>query len=171
MEVYTFIKNCTPYHLTLNDVKNMKEGDTIEVVIWDRNFEEYGIWNSVKEGVSYNPQIFFQCNKHKLTYKGNMIWDIDFNHGETFRHPVHIEHEKNKWRAIDNDGNVYSGCSDCETKKILQHWSEYPGNSRVGWRGPAMLWDKLNGLPQVYWDTACIGNDGKLSSSDKDTSN
>lgn len=30
------------------------------------------------------------------------------------------------------------------------HWTEFPDSTRVGWRGPIMMWDKLTDLSKVY---------------------
>jgi hypothetical protein len=35
--------------------------------------------------------------------------------------------------------------------KILElHWTNFPETTRVGWRGPIMLWKKLENMPDVY---------------------
>ncbi len=112
----------------------------------------------------YDPQIFFAKNRHQITYKGNMIWDISFFFGETIRHPVHLDTSNlqtyQKWCAIDeNDGKIHITTeiidideeipSEWKPKHI--HWTEFPEDTRVGWRGPIMLWSELENLPQVYY--------------------
>ncbi len=110
-EMYGFINNCKPDHLTITDVKKMKVGDQIDVVIWDRNFEEYWIWENAENEKSYDPQVFFAENRHTITYKGNMTWDIDLWE-EVITHPIHLntEHLQTHWTwyGIDKkDGEVH----------------------------------------------------------------
>lgn len=45
----------------------MKPGDQIDVVIWDRNYEEYWIWENAKNGKTYDPITFFK-EKQAYTY-------------------------------------------------------------------------------------------------------
>ncbi|AYV75426.1 MAG: hypothetical protein Terrestrivirus1_300 [Terrestrivirus sp.] len=150
--MYNFIDNCKNEHLTIRDVKLMSVGDVIDVVIWDKNFEEYWIWEHAEEKTYYDPCVFFKSNRCKLTYKGDMQWDIYFDFGDTFTHPVHLDVSSLQtdwtWYPIDElDGKIHS---DWTTKHI--HWTEFPDTTRVGWRGPIMLWDKLKDLPQIYYD-------------------
>lgn len=61
MEIYEFIENCKDKHLTLGDVEKLNVGDALDVVIWDRNFEEYWIWDNVKRGKNYPKSKRFFC--------------------------------------------------------------------------------------------------------------
>lgn len=72
-------------------LKKLQTGDILDVVIWDRNFEETWIWPVAVPQKQYDPKVFFAENRHKLTYKGNMVWDICFPHGETIEHLVHLD--------------------------------------------------------------------------------
>ena len=138
----------------------MSIGDTIDVVIWDRNFEENWIWNKAENMKLYDPEVFFKSNRHKLTYKGDMIWDITFPFGKTITHPIHIDISNIqtdwKWCVIDGtDGEIHITHKVDGTavdKPIHINWSDFPENTRVGWRGPIMLWSELKKLPQVYVD-------------------
>jgi hypothetical protein len=46
MEMYKWIKNYEPKHVTIKDLKEWKVGETKDVIIFDRNFEEYFIWTN-----------------------------------------------------------------------------------------------------------------------------
>lgn len=155
-EMYQFIKDSCQQHLTIEDVMKLEVGDELDVVIWDGNFEEYWIWTNAESSVAYNPEEFFRCNHHQLTYLGDMTWDIHFSFGETTTHPIHLDVSQLEtnytWYPIDEtDGKIHITneiVNEGEEKpshwkpKHL-HWTEFPKTTRVGWRGPIMLWDKL----------------------------
>lgn len=164
MEMYEFIENCKNKHLTLDDIEKLNVGDTLDVVIWDINFEEYWIWQNAKQGINYNPKDFFASNHHCIEYLGNYKWDVNFNFGETFTHPIHLDVSSMNtnwtWCPLENDRTKIShemlNISDEFTpnKKAPQkHITEFDKNTRVGWRGPIMLWNELNNLSNVYLDT------------------
>jgi hypothetical protein len=47
------------------------------------------------------------------------------------------------------NGNRIIELSHSEQQKI--HWLEFDDSTRIGWRGPIMLWtDVINGM-DVYW--------------------
>ena len=149
MELYDFIEHTRDKHLTLNDVKALKIGDTLDVVIWDRNFEEARIWNS-PEGKEYTPKWFFADNRVTLTYLGNLEWDMVFawDTKQKFRHEVHVD-------TIGLNKKGHTWCPVCNGKITCTRKSvdKLPGTTRVGWRGPAMLWSNLGSNPKVYWNS------------------
>ncbi len=164
-EMYQYIESKRPQHLTIADVKGLNPGDQLDVVIWDRNFEEYWIWSSpqeegAKNERAYDAQEFFKKNHHRLVYRGDMKWDIHFQFGEVFEHPVHVDTSKLEtnwsWCAIADDGcihitneMVYVGEEiPGHWKPKHMHWKEFADETRVGWRGPIMLWKDVDG--QVY---------------------
>ena len=83
MEVYSFIKETKPYHLTLGDVLSFSVGQKVDVVMWDRNFEEYWIWEFATPMKEYKPEVFFAENRWTITYKGNLEWTISKPNSET----------------------------------------------------------------------------------------
>jgi len=164
MDVYDFIKLSKPYHLKINDIKKLRPGDELDVVIWDRNFEEYHIWENCKSEKLYDSKEFFKENRHKITYQGYIKWDIHFPYGETIQHPVHLNTsglETNwEWYAISQqDGYVNITNEILKSGEIIPkhwkskriHWTEFPETTRVGWRGPIMLWEDLDKMPNVYY--------------------
>ncbi len=161
--MYPYINSCTSSHLTIEDVMNWEVGHEADVVIWDRNFEEYWIWDNAEEEKLYDPKEFFRKNRHKLTYKGNMVWDIHFIFNETFEHQVHLDvaglPTNWTWCVLDDDGTINITSERLkegeeippERKPICMHWTEFPTSTRVGWRGPIMLWDDLDKYGKVYY--------------------
>ena len=98
----------------------------------------------------------------KFHYKGNYTWDIQASWG-TYEHSFHlnVEHLNTNWTwvAIDpEDGKVHitdnifdEGKEHNNWKPIHIHFDEFPKNTRVGWRGPVMLWEKVKNMPQIFW--------------------
>ena len=164
LEMYDFITKSQLHHLTIEDIVKMSPGDKIDVIIWDANWEEYWIWDNAEPGKNYDPQSFFKENRHQITYLGNMEWNIHFNFGDTFRHPVHIItsiSDKNWWWSEIVNGSVHTenqGLTCPHGKSLTQknpkrsEWTQLPHTTRVGWRGPMMLWNKLVEMPQVYYN-------------------
>lgn len=164
-EMHQFIENSRPYHLTLGDVKKFPIGYKFEVVNWDRNYEEYWIWDNAIPLAEYDPEIFFKENKLTLTYKGNMRWVRKDSNGETYDEET-IEIDVSnlqtywKWVPLSEDGYVDITTEELrEGQKIPKewkpkhiHWSRLPNNTRVGIRGPMMYWDYLKDLPLVYYE-------------------
>lgn len=166
IEMYEFIDKFTKdKHLTIGDLLSMKNGDTREVVIWDRNFSEKWIFDYAINLKHYKPEEFFLKNKHKIVYKGDMTWDIHFNDGFMSNHPVHLDVTSldtfYHWVPLDeNDGKIHI------TDEILPvgvdaipahwkakhiHWKDFANTTRVGFRGPIMLWKDLKDMPMVYY--------------------
>jgi hypothetical protein len=147
--------------LTLSDIDKLNIGDTLDVVIWDGNFEENWIWEHAERDKLYNPIDFFKENRHIATYLGDYQWDIDFPHGETFRHPVHLDVSSLQtnwgWISIEDGGIHITSEVVPINEEIPDGWkaihkpiSEMSNETRVGWRGPMMLWNELENFPQVY---------------------
>ncbi len=162
-ELYSFIRGCSHLHLTKADVEKLQPGDRLDVVIWDRNFEEYWIWQQPVH-TPYPPEIFFAANRNSLIYRGDYEWDIEFNHGETIRHPIHVSlaglNTSWTWSPLDNDKMIHV-TNYVKTKgqkgppegwgPIHKHISEFSPSTRMGWRGPIMLWSRLVDLGEVFY--------------------
>ena len=165
-ELYEWIDKHKTLHLTINDVNKLSVGDKLDVVLFDRNVEEYGIWDKLKRETPYDPQDFFKWNRAILVYKGgeNRSWDIHFSFGETHEHPAHInvEHLPTNWHwtALEKDGYVHITNNILNTGETLVdypdhhpihlQWEDFSGDTTVGWRGPIMLWKDLRDKPKVY---------------------
>ena len=162
LEMRQFIETSKPNHLTLGDIKQLSPGDSLDVVIWDRNFEEGWIWSAAEENHPYDPTFFFRENRHKLVMKGNLIWDIHYSWGQVVRHPIEFDvsdmNTKWTWAPVKNgviqiDNAFLDGDSQWAVNSRKIHnksQDEFPDSTRVGWRGPIMLWDKLSNYPNVY---------------------
>lgn len=157
MEVYQFIDHCKSEHMTLNDLQKMKAGDVIDVVIWDFNFEEGFIWSSSVEMQYYEPTEFFKDNHHKIKYLGNMTWEIHFCCGTTITREVEIERPNEGFVTTQMDNTeIYDSGGYTSNGWVEQQKLNCQPNDRVGWSGPIMLWERLNGKPKVYWDKSVL---------------
>jgi hypothetical protein len=168
--MHNFIDNCKDKHLTLIDIIKMLPGEKLDVVIWNKNFEDCGILYLEDDGLPQRPEHFFKYNRHQITCLGNMKWLIHFNWKESTIHPIHLDvsclDTDRTWCPIDEkDGEVHiidkiiRVDSQILYESINVHWTKFPDGTRVGWNGPIMLWDELEDMPSVYFDQfAELGN-------------
>jgi len=157
-EMYDWIKKTKPYHLILGEVLKLEIGDIVEVAMFDSNFEEYDIWNNIKPGEILPAPMFFKHNKSTLIYKGNLVWDIEYDFGETIEHPVHICTEginSKSYFTKSENGNIKiksEAFTNGEKKYQIINCKNLSSQTRVGWRGPMIKWEHLSHLPPVYWN-------------------
>lgn len=157
LQMYAFIEKTKPYHLTIRDLKNMKPGDKLDVVMWDANFEEYWIWDNATPMKPYDPKDFFAANRATITVSAerphpNMIaFNVNGEDGHVFIDMSALDTNWD-WVAPDKDGKIHITTEElCEGDEIPSdwkskhiHWTQFSENTRVGWRGPMMLWSRLN---------------------------
>ena len=55
-DVYDWISHHRLWHLCLEDLQTMKPGDEIDVAIFDRNMEEYGMWDKLPPNTPHLPK-------------------------------------------------------------------------------------------------------------------
>ena len=138
----------------------------MDVAIFDRNMEEYGMWDNFKNNVEYDPEEFFKYNRHIIKYKGNFTWDIQLSWGETFENTIHINVQSLAtnwhWVRLDTDDNTIHIENEIISEDeiipsdrtgIHLHLKDFPLRTTVGWRGPIMLWEHVKDKEQVYWNT------------------
>jgi hypothetical protein len=162
-EVYNWIRAHRLQHLCIQDLRKLNLGDVIEVAIFDRNMEEYGMWDQIPGNESLNPAEFFRFNKHHIEISGNDRWMLRLQWGD-FEHPIHYNVESLAthwtWLVPEKDGIIRCGT------EILRDKESIPNNrkafeinvadlhplTRVGWRGPVMLWKHVeaSNIP-VFW--------------------
>lgn len=144
-------------HFTLAKWRKMKVGDVIDVAIFDRNFEEYFIWDKTKAGKIYKPSYFFRMNHHTIKKNGPMTYNINFRWLKPDYNPKKFDpkedgrmievstkeiHEKWEWCPVTREGRV-----ECRPDILFD---EIPGNIRLGWHGPIILWSDVKKAPDVY---------------------
>ena len=172
MEVNKFIEATKGKHLTIADIDKLNVNDVLDVVIYDRNACD--VWTQKhKEEKSLPVREFFKENRAQLWYIGNYRWVIHFSFGDSFIHPIHLDTSDldTYWSWVDvnpMDGKIHIVEEVIERgKSIPDHWkpkhvpwADFPKETRVGWRGPIMLWKELDEFNYVYWkhDTSIKGN-------------
>lgn len=147
---------------TIRDVLDLKKGDKVRFLVMDRNL--YDIVCSNNEGNKlFDPEYFFRCNSVTYTHdsgvKGTMVYHWgglgpERSDSKEYKNwEFEIEYEKDKWYPLKGG---YLPASDpqkfasfhYEDKK---HWSTFPKSTRLGWRGPMMVWEKVKHQPNIYW--------------------
>ena len=154
--------------LTIADIMALTPGDKIKVITLDRNVLDTNLGYNV-EGVLYSAKKFFKRSKAIYTFKPpensvsgstsqvRLVGDIIFspnddpikNKGFEFD----IEWSPDNWYPLENGllpAADWQGFSRF-TPETIRDWRDYPTNTRIGWRGPMILWSKLKHLPQVYY--------------------
>jgi hypothetical protein len=163
MELYDWIENQRDKHLKLEDLSELENGHEIEVLVLDRNFDE-SIWTSKEIDVSYDPEEFFEYNKWKIKYLGDYKWDLIAPWNETYEHPIHLDITdlglNYFWSPLDGaNGDQIIMKSDSVSGKIVKldepiimHVSDFPDDTRIGWRGPIMKWSDVASGGPVFWN-------------------
>ena len=162
MDMYEWINYYKSNHLVINDLKKMNVGDTLDVVIFDRNFEEYFIWPKLKKNKSYTPKYFFKGNRHQIKYNGDLTWDITYSFGCIAHHPIEINVSKFDlgftWYPLTGENMILNTkIVNNKTVKLPKknqlkiHWTDFPKNTSIGWRGPIMLWKNINNTTKIMW--------------------
>lgn len=162
-EYNDWIRRHRLHHLCLQDLQKFKPGDMIDVAIFDCNMEEYGIWDEIPKDTPFNAEEFFRFNHHQIRINDNNNWTI-IMFGEEFNHPIHynIENLATNWEwsepkkdetirikteIIDSGENIPKG-----RKKFHVQVADLHPLTRIGWRGPIMLWKYVQeSKEQVYW--------------------
>lgn len=181
MDIYSYIKEMSLNHLTLGYYRKMSPGDVLDVVIWDRNFEEYGIWPDstkipyeFKENTPYKATDLFGNNRAKILITNESIiatspceekvwcerefsprktWRITYYDGES--EDLSLELNLGDWPEMFNiEGDCWYPIND-QGDIILNdkkvNIADFPENVRIGYRGPIMLWKNIQSAPPLYW--------------------
>jgi len=154
---------CDKFALKISDITKLQPGDKMDVLVLDRNVWDIALNKKInKPGVSYNSEIFFQQNSgtyvHNKDLSGKMVfcWDDDededennFNHNFEFD----IEYKPNKWYPLKNGVLPDKDPSGfCEFPwQTEQHWTNFPVDTKIGYRGPMIPWSKLKEMSNIYW--------------------
>lgn len=152
-EVYNWLRSHRHQHLCIRDLDHFSPGDVIDVAIFDRNMEEYGIWDEIPGNEPFNAAEFFRFNHHQIKWIGDGMWTLIMD-GEEFDRPIHYNTESlsTHWTwveaTLDSEQKKYViriGDADIQVDS-LHHLT------RVGWRGAIMLWKHVESSKmRVLW--------------------
>jgi hypothetical protein len=162
-EVYDWIRDHRLYHLCIDDLETLKPGDVLDVVIFDRNFEEYGMWDEIPANTPFEPKQFFRFNHHQIEWLGDGRWNLKLQWGD-FEHPLHynVESLATNWTWLGPDENgmidvrqeIINGDEEIPlTRKAFSlSITDFHPRTRVGWRGPVMMWKHVQeSKDRVFW--------------------
>lgn len=145
------------YGLTIKDIQELKEGDTLDLILFCRNTGDiaHGTqkghrWDSLLEGLRettcYSPA--------KYTHKGGMRGDLELGGVSTVHE--NWEWELNAVRApIPSRRKYWSPLNYQYPDEFVQdhpktdvlEWNMFDPNTRVGWRGPCVRVQDLEKFP------------------------
>lgn len=127
-----WVGRTTEFHLTAEDIQTMYEGETMEVILLDRNIGDY--MADCKSGTDYYPTEM-GLNYATYTHISGLSGTIKFRRSDEPASPFQWEINLS---AIDPS---------------LMYWGPFeimsiPPSTRVGWRGPCLkMSDALEYLP------------------------
>ena len=165
--------------LTIADIEKMKKGDQIKVLLLDRNVMDI-VTENVKCNKIYKPtefykkswviytynkptdgtiQLYYEIEKEKKNKKitknnknkkNNST--LENNRNTPFEIDLEINYKEGSWYPLRKgylpakDENWKTNLLDGKKKK----WTTFPKDTPIGFRGPMILWDKLDKLPNIY---------------------
>lgn len=101
MEMYEWIRYHKSKHLQIKDLEAWSVGEPRKVVLFDRNFEERGVWDMMECYTKYSPEKLFAGNVGVITFLGYKHYDKEDNKtgpmwkidglGETISVPIEID--------------------------------------------------------------------------------
>ena len=157
--VTAWIAATRPHHLCLLDVLQWQPGHQEELLLLDRNWNEYG--HPTEAGV-YPATDYFKRNKVLATYLGDYSWEFVWCQGglPVNENKLHICTEGLAtswcWRELDADNTFTLSSEELEEEVPLPERtpqklsiSDFPALVRVGWRGPCLRWSQLAQLPPI----------------------
>jgi hypothetical protein len=137
----------------------------------DRNVWDIALQDSIR-GESFKPKDFFKSNWaiyiHEKNLRGKLVFsfeleeDIEYININNFdlnnicqtNFEFDIEYKHHYWYPLDNEylpASDPQGFSQFPWTYQKQHWTSFPRETRVGWRGHMVLWSKLDELPNIIW--------------------
>lgn len=141
--------------LTVSDIGRLKKGDTIKVLVLDRNL--YDIVLEINDSNAlYNACEFFRYNSatyvHEKGLQGKITYH--FNNEDLTNDPFEfdVEFAEGNWYPLKNGylpAEDEQGCFKLLGRKTK--WDEFPLDTHIGWRGPMMFWEDVKKMPDIYW--------------------
>ena len=133
--------------ITSGDIGKLKTGDTIKVLVMDRNLYD----------------IVLSVNKPSILHTATYVHDTGLHGKITFHFgdDDDIVHDKFEFHVLFNDSCWYplrNGVLPAADEQGLfplmgreVRWDEFPLDTPVGWRGPMILWEDVKTMPDIYW--------------------
>jgi hypothetical protein len=141
------------FALKISDIINLKHGEQLEVLILDRN-----VWDITLNpqtnipNVNHDPETFFRYNRGTYVHNKDLSGELTMHWKDkdsTDKFEFHLEYMPGKWYPLNN--GVMPGEEQGLPWTEEQHWTKFPQTTKVGYRGPMILWSKLKEMPKIYW--------------------
>ena len=175
MQYNTWIDKHKEHWLTAGKIREMNDGNTVELLIMDRNLCD-SVTTANTTGKVYTADVFFRKNKHTFVkgpdpFSGSIIWE--WGHVEE-AFEFHIELIDDIWYPL-RDGKInydafvremgfdylFNFGEGMTKDKIMEHIKNIgntmdynlrgiPDDAHIGWRGPAMLCSIWTGRPSAW---------------------
>ena len=146
------------FALTIQDIINLKQNGKLEILVLDRNVWDIALNEKTnKPNVNYDPETFFRFNRgtytHNDSMKGTMVFHWEDENFVDNCFEFDLEYMEKNWYPLKNGmlpKELYNGW---EKDK---HWTDFLITTKVGYRGPMILWDKLKEMPKIVQDLTDI---------------
>jgi hypothetical protein len=167
LEIDDWIEETKANHLRIGDISKFKHGEKIKVLVMDRNLYDT-LYRINNENQLYKATDFFRessaiyehdCDlKGKIRYKWQSLPEYNNNENDDdindnkrwYDLKFHIEYKNGNWYPLENGILPANGEHDTKLLEFDHKWNDFPDNTRVGWRGPMMLWSNVENAPDVY---------------------
>lgn len=132
MEVNEWIQNNSDKFLTIKDIQDLPEGHSIKILFfrgWIDTVRRY-----IEPTVLYHPAFFFSECTGIFTKEEGLRGTINFNDDVERPFEFSLNYLDDRWHPLRNgELRHYNGDEN-------KHYLNYPLETKVGLRGPAMFW-------------------------------
>ncbi len=132
------------YHITMRDILAMPQDTSINLFCMDRSISRSRGGQPPKK-----PSIYFK-DAHYVTFtkiggiRGK--WLFNSNPRTTYLQEFYVYiQETDEWAMLRDDRIFHSK----EKKYVGRHYTEFPEDTRIGWRGPMMLRKNMDRCPPI----------------------
>jgi len=156
LEMDEWVDHIRDQCLTIQDIKELKHNEQIKVLVMDRNLGDV-VCEENSSNTLFDPEVFFRYNSATYTHcsglKGSIhyYWNEEDYEEKDFE--FDLEYQKDMWYPLQDGCLPPQDSQGFSTFKFDTHkpWEEFPPSTRVGFRGPMLLWQKLSQTPKVWW--------------------
>jgi hypothetical protein len=146
---WRFDDQVTDNCMTIEDITSVDVGESIDVLLLHRN--AYDVPCTIHPfDIPMNPTEFFSS---RATFKRTegMKGTLTEEEIPTYPTELEIEYTPGWWYPL-TDGYIPAVNEDTEQPLLgrRMHWTEFPESTRVGFRGPMIMWSDAMILPHVY---------------------
>jgi hypothetical protein len=143
--------------LTISDLKQLKPGDTIDLLPLDRNVGDTVDSAGIPPNKLQAAAKFFEPNKaiyeHKEGLQGKLTLLVNSERIVLDPFEFHVEiNRSDNWYPLQ-DGSLPAKDPQGFVKLLgkKMHWTALDPTTHVGYRGPMIAWSALKKSPKVFW--------------------